>query len=435
MTKRDNNRGKFEETEFLLIPVFHGCFWLLFLGLVTVWVFNVPAFAQGSVATPDRYMISVGDELELDILDDSEPPQRFIIGGDGNMQLPYVGRLQVASLTVGEARDAVRRIYMEREIFVDPGVELSIASFRPISVLGDVREPGNYDYQTYTTAEQAVGLAGGVAISADNEEARVLERRSLEGALNSLQFDLALASARLARARAQLAGREAIEWTDLPVDLRAWVNREMFNEHKPDEDTIIVIDARDFSTRRAMLEDAVAEAARRAELLDQREALLVQQVEIAGMELQRVGDLTERGLIAHAQLTTARGDEVQAENALLQLREDRSEALVQAAELKRELSQFDAVRERELRMQSQNFNNEVNKLVASRNSLEDRLRLLRQWMNAANSLDAELLVEYRVRRRSQDGLTTVKISASETLLPGDTLLITVKPPEGLERMQ
>lgn len=395
----------------------------------------MPAFAQDSVAIPDEYMISAGDELELDILDDSEPPQRFIVGGDGNIQLPYVGRLQVASLSIGQARDEVRRIYMEREIFVDPGVELSIASFRPISVLGDVREPGNYDYQAYMTAEQAAGLAGGISVSTDNEESRVLERRSVEGALNSLQFDLALASARLARATAQLAERETIEWTDLPVDLRAWVDRDMFNEHKPDEDMIISIDARDFRTRRALLDDGVSEAARRAELLDQREALLVQQVEIAGTELERVVTLTERGLVPPSELANARGNAVQAENVLLQLREDRSEALVQAAELRRELSQFDAVRERELRMQTQNFSNEINKLVTERNSQVDRLRLLQQWMNAANSLDADLLVEYRVRRRSSDGLTTEKISASETLHPGDTLLIMVKPPESLERLQ
>lgn len=435
MTTRYGHKRAFKETGYLQMPTVRGHFWIFLLGVITVLAYTLPAFAQESLAIPDEYMISAGDELELDILDDSESPQRFIVGGDGNMQLPYVGRLQVESLSIGQARDAVRKIYIEREIFVDPGVELSIANFRPISVLGDVREPGNYDYQTYMTAEQAAGLAGGIAVSTDNEEARVLERRSVEGALNSLQFDLALASARLARATAQLAGREAIEWTDLPVDLRVWVDQEMFNEQKPDEDMIIAIDARDFRTRRALLEDAVAEAARRAELLDQREALLVQQVEIAGTELQRVVTLTDRGLMVPAELATARRNGAQAENVLLQLREDRSEALVQAAELRRELSQFDAVRERELRMQTQNFSNEINKLITERNSQVDRLRLLQQWMNAANSLDADLLVEYRVRRRSPDGLTTEKISASETLYPGDTLLITVKPPESLERLQ
>lgn len=406
-----------------------------FIGVVLALNVADDAASQTGGAVPDGYVINSGDELELDILDDSEAPQRFTVGGDGNVQLPFIGRLQVATLTVGVARDLVRQTYIDREIFVDPGVELSVASFRPVSVLGDVREPGNFDYQPYMTAEQAVGLAGGPAVSANNEEARVLERRTLEGALSSMQYDLALASARLARVSAQLEGRETMEWTDLPKDLREAINRELFDEQKPDEDRIVAIDLRNFTERRALLEDSVAEAAKRAELLDQREAVLVEQLDTARSELDRATELTQRGLVTRAQLTAAKNVAAEAESALLQLREQRSGAIVQSTELKRELSQFDADRERDLRTQAQEFDNEVRKLIATRQSLEDRLQLLQQWMNAANSLDAELLIGYQVRRRAVTGVITQEIGPYETLLPGDTLVITVKPPEGLGRLQ
>lgn len=412
--------------------------WLLArtcLGVMCVCVVAVPVAAQDAVATPENYVISVGDELELDILDDSDPPERFVVGGDGAVQLPFIGGIEVASINVADAREIVRRAYIDREIFVDPEVELSIASFRPISVLGDVRDPGNYDYQPYMTAEQAVGLAGGPSVSANNEEARVLERRGLEGTLGGLEFDLALAAAKFARVQAQLDDRLELSWSDLPTNLRPSINRELFDEHKPGEDRIIAIEARDRATRRGLLQDAALEADKRVNYLDQREDLQIQQIQAAKEELERVSSLVERGLLARSSLSENERLVSQAEGDLLELREGRSAAIVLAANLKGELSQFDAERERTLRTESQEYLNEVNKLIASRSSIEDRMQLLQQWMNAASGLDTELLIEYRVRRRRKEGVQTQVIAAYDELLPGDMLVIVVKPPEALKVSQ
>ena len=208
--------------------------WLDCVAFCAMLLFAPVLFA----ATYDSYLINVGDELELDILDDNDPPQRFTVGRDGAIQLPFVGSFEVASITVGQARLLIQKTYVDREIFVSPSIELSIASFRPISVLGDVRSPGNFEYQPFMTAEQAVGMAGGPSISANNEEARVLERRNLEGNLNSLEFDIARVAAQYARVQAQIAGRGSAEWSDVPPDIRSGINRELFDEHKAKEDQL-----------------------------------------------------------------------------------------------------------------------------------------------------------------------------------------------------
>lgn len=393
------------------------------------------ARAQSGGSTPEQYIISVGDELELDILDDSEPPQRFIVGSDGAVQLPYIGGVKVSSIRVSDARELVRNTYIDREIFVDPGVELSIASFRPISVLGDVRTPGNYRYQPFMTAEQAVGLAGGPSVSANNEEARVLERRDLEGTLGELEFDLALAAARFARVRAQLADHTELSWSDLPIEIRPFVNRELFDEHKPGEDRIIAIEGRDRKTQRGLLEDAVLEAGKRVEFLSQREVLETQQIDTARAELERVQQLIERGIMPRSEEAQNELNLSDAEDDLLKVREVRSAAIVQAAGLKGELSQFDINRERDLRIEAQQFLNDINKLVETRASIQDRMRLLQQWMNAASGLDTELLVDYQVRRRTENGVQTKEASSFDELLPGDMLVIVVKPPEALRVAQ
>lgn len=393
----------------------------------------IAAFIASSVqaAAPDNYLINVGDELEFDILDDDTDPQRFTVGRDGMVQLPFIGGLRVEAIAVSEARELIRRTYIEREIFVNPGVELSIASFRPIFVLGDVRSPGNYDYQPFLTAEQAVGLAGGPAISANNEEARVLEKRNLEGSLTSLEYDIALFATQIARVQAQLRGASSVQWSDVPVAVRPDVNRELFDEHKTTEDQIIRLEAADFANRRQLLTDAVNEAERRVSLLDQRSDVLANALAVTENEENRVRDLVERGLIPKSEVNDTTLAVSRAEGQLLQVKEQRSSALVQLSELQGRLSQFDATRTKTLFSEAQQFWSEINKLITNRASVRDRLDLLQQWMNAASGLETELLVEYQVRRREDGGVRNILLQPFDELAPGDLLVIVVKPPESL----
>ncbi|WP_170311881.1 polysaccharide biosynthesis/export family protein [Sulfitobacter sabulilitoris] len=395
-------------------------------------VATLGAAMPASAATLDAYLINVGDELELDILDDNDPPQRFTVGRDGAVQLPFIGGLEVVSNTVSDARRMIQAAYVDREIFVDPLIELSIASFRPISVLGDVRTPGNYDYQPFMTAEQAVGMAGGPSISANNEEARVLERRSLEGSLNTIEFDLALLAAQFARAQAQLKGNDSAVWTDVPQTIRPGIDRELFDEHRIEEDRIIALEAQDATTRRKLLTDAVSESENRISLLEQQEVVLTEVLTITRGEVTRVRTLADRGLIPKNEVTTTELRASQADNQLLQLREERSAARVQLAELSGRLSQFDAEREKQLLTEQQRFLSEIKKALSTRASLQDRMRLLQQWMNAASGLQTELLLQYQVRRRDGAGISTLTITPSDELLPGDLLVIVVKSPESLD---
>lgn len=388
------------------------------------------AIAQ-TVTIPDNYVINVGDEIEVDILDDNDPPQIYSVGRDGAVQLPYIGGVDVAAITVGEARELVRRTYVDEEIFVDPSVELSVAGFRPIAVLGDVRTPGNFEFQPFLTAEQAVGLAGGAAISANNEEARVLERRTLEASLTNLEYDLALSAARYARVQAQLAGAEELSWADVPPDLRGDVSRELFTEHKLEEDRIIALERRDSVTRRELLVGAIAEAETRIELLSQRvevqSELLVGEQE----ELVRTREVVARGLAPRANEAAAERVASVAEGDLLSLQEQKSAATLQMADLKGALSRFDAEREQALRSDGQSFLSAINRSVADRASIEDRIRLIDQWMNAAVGMQTDILLRYQVRRRNPNGTETVSIHPYDELLPGDVLVVTVIPPEAL----
>ncbi|WP_170423851.1 polysaccharide biosynthesis/export family protein [Ruegeria arenilitoris] len=406
-------------------------------GICVVSIFTIATMVSGDAqaTTPDGYLIHVGDELELDILDDNDPPQRFTVGRDGEVQLPFIGGLQVASVAVGEARDLIHRTYVEREIFINPSIELSIASFRPISVLGDVRDPGNFDYQPFMTAEQAVGMAGGPSISANNEEARVLERRNLKGMLNSLEYDLALVAAQYARAQALLKGEDSLSWSNLPNDLRPGVNRELFDEHKASEDQVIAIETRNATTQRESLTQALAEADNQIAILRERETVQRQIVDVSKRELDRMFDLAGRGLIPKFDVRRFELSVSRAESDLLDQRERQSEAMMEQATLKGRLSQFDSDLEQRRLTETQRYWNEINKLISNRESIEDRLSLLDQWVAAASGLETEVLLEYQVRRRESDGVQNLRLKPHDELAPGDMLVVVMKPPEMLGESQ
>lgn len=382
-------------------------------------------------ASSDAYIISVGDELEFDVLDDNDPPQRFIVGRDGAVQLPLIGGVTVGSITLGTARNLIHETYVEKQIFVDPQIELSIANFRPISVLGDVKNPGNFDFQPQMTAEQAVGMAGGPAISANNEEARVLERRSLEGALDSLKFEMALLAAQYARAQAQLNGDDSVVWADVPPKIRSAISREIFDEHRVEEDRIIALENHDIESRRKLLTDSVAEATTRIALLTERQTVTQSIVDQTSEEATRHATLAERGLVPSSQVSEKLLDVSRAESQVLQMREQISAAKVQLADLQGQLSRFDRNTEEQLLTQKQASLSEINKAMSRRDSLEDRMRLIQQWMTAASGMETELLLEFQVRRRIGGITENIIVEPFDELLPGDLLVILVKSPEAL----
>jgi exopolysaccharide production protein ExoF len=78
------------------------------------------------------------------------------------------------------------------------------------------------------------------------------------------------------------------------------------------------------------------------------------------------------------------------------------------------------------------FWSDIKKLKASRASIEDRIRLLDQWMNAASGLDTEYLLEYQVRRRENGQFVNEVLQPYDELLPGDLLVVVVKSPDTLE---
>lgn len=107
--------------------------------------------------------IGVGDVFEMRIVGEDKLPTSYTVAPDGSVDLPFVKRVKVAGKEPQEISEAVRVMLIEKEIYRDPIVTVSIKEYnsKRIEVLGQVQKPGSIPIQPGITLLRAIALAGG----------------------------------------------------------------------------------------------------------------------------------------------------------------------------------------------------------------------------------------------------------------------------------
>ncbi len=148
---------------------------------------SIPAEVQALFAEPKPYTIGPSDVIGIVVYDHPELMQSsaavisqqadptgisaapgFIVGADGQVSFPYVGRIKVEGLTEIEASELLARRLAR--VIKDPQVTVRIQSFRSrrTYVEGEVRTPGT---QVITdipmTLLEAINRAGGITMTGD----------------------------------------------------------------------------------------------------------------------------------------------------------------------------------------------------------------------------------------------------------------------------
>jgi polysaccharide export outer membrane protein len=122
--------------------------------------------------TDGNYKLGAGDKLRVNIYGEEDLSGEFLVNGSGQVQLPLVGQVKAAGLTlhefVGEVRTVLSDGYLK-----DPKVSVEVENFRPFYILGEVNKPGEYPYENGLTVQGAVALAGGYTYRAEDDEVYV----------------------------------------------------------------------------------------------------------------------------------------------------------------------------------------------------------------------------------------------------------------------
>ncbi len=109
------------------------------------------------------YLLGPDDQLEISGPELSDLPNKPVrIDGEGDIQVPLVGRIHVAGLTVQQTEQELNSVLSK--YIRKPQVVVGVAEVRsqPVSILGAVNTPGVHQVQGHKTLLEMLALAGGI---------------------------------------------------------------------------------------------------------------------------------------------------------------------------------------------------------------------------------------------------------------------------------
>lgn len=159
--------------------------WIVLLGAMFVALFLLPGQACAQPASPAQHAASVsrssgaeagsgyklgsGDKLHMNVFGQKDLNGDYVVDGGGNVQLPLIGEIHAAGKTVGEFQREVTAKLADG-FLVNPNVTIEVTNYRPFYIMGEINKPGEYPYVNGMSVLNAVALAGGFTVRADDSE-------------------------------------------------------------------------------------------------------------------------------------------------------------------------------------------------------------------------------------------------------------------------
>lgn len=121
-------------------------------------LFAYNAHAQGN------YQLGAGDTISITVVHSPELSVKTRIDAQGDIHYPYLGKLNVTGLTPGQAANKIAIGLQNAQIINNPQVLVNVDTYRSeqITVIGQVRNPGNYPLESDEDLINILAQAGGV---------------------------------------------------------------------------------------------------------------------------------------------------------------------------------------------------------------------------------------------------------------------------------
>jgi polysaccharide export outer membrane protein len=133
-------------------------------------------------ANTTSYVLGPEDQITVRVFAADDIPDRPAqIDNDGTVTLPMIGRVHAAGLTVEQLQ--VNLVTAYKKYFKDPQVTVQVNDFRsqPVSVAGNVNNPGVVQLRGNRNLMEVVGQAGG--LRADAGDSVLITRNLSEGSI------------------------------------------------------------------------------------------------------------------------------------------------------------------------------------------------------------------------------------------------------------
>lgn len=145
---------------------------------------NLPALSA-SPSVDDSYVLGAGDKLQIALYNASvgtdhtgpaaNGADEFVVSEDGSVDAPLIGPTPASGKTVDQLKQEITT-KLSQGYLKDPKIGVSLVTYRPFFIVGEVNHPGSYPCSARSRVLSAVALAGGYTYRA-NEDFAIVERR------------------------------------------------------------------------------------------------------------------------------------------------------------------------------------------------------------------------------------------------------------------
>jgi polysaccharide biosynthesis/export protein len=145
---------------------------LLLAGLASACGPSLAGLQPLPTADSSQYRLAAGDELRILVpgLTSDLPNQTFVV------TLPLAGPVPVAGSTISQLEASIAALLVQRQILVSPTVSIQPVKLRPIYILGEVRNPGEYAFRPNMIVINAISLAGGYTFRANQRKVAIIRQ-------------------------------------------------------------------------------------------------------------------------------------------------------------------------------------------------------------------------------------------------------------------
>lgn len=137
------------------------------------WFSTVPvALADASLRPGDSIELKIGGVPSTEV---TAVSGLYTLDGEGNVNLPYVGRIKIAGAAPGTAQSTIESVYKSRGIYTNPNIVITMQALsRFVNVGGQVKTPQRVPFTPDLTVLAAINGAGGFSPYADERKVRLL---------------------------------------------------------------------------------------------------------------------------------------------------------------------------------------------------------------------------------------------------------------------
>ena len=124
-------------------------------------------------------VVDTGDSLRITFDDVDDSDRVYTVSSAGTISLPYLNEVVVRGLTLPEVQTKIEEEFQSAGIFSKPEVNVQPAQFRPYYVLGEVNQPGEFEFRQGMTVQAAISAAGGYTYRAKTSQVEIT--RTIDG--------------------------------------------------------------------------------------------------------------------------------------------------------------------------------------------------------------------------------------------------------------